>query len=191
MQSYSSSLSFPNIVELINDRGWLKDYASLSVIGTPNIEKEKEALFRLRKLGTDYYLCVSIFQLSSHSLILLTFYGLFEDRFGKEQKIRDEIVKTLEPQIRLIKERLDFSKAKTEFAMLKTAVRFTTRITKVPLERLIPYKSLAGVVVINIIALLVLLYLGSIQAFNSTLAVAIYTLILMISLEAVRLKMKR
>lgn len=186
LQSYSSKLSFKSIVELMMDPKWLKDYASLSITKQHIDEEKKEASLRFKKVGTDYYLCISVF----HNLVLIAFYELLEDRFGKEQNVGDETKKVMDSQIELIKKQLGLSETTTEVGFLKSTVDFATQIAKVPLERIMPYKLHAFVVVFNIIALVVLSYLNSIKTIDSSLVIAVYTLILMVSLELGRSKTK-
>jgi hypothetical protein len=187
METYSSSLGFESIMAVIEDQKWLKDYASLSVVKSEKNEK-KEAFLRLKKLGTHYYLCISIFQQDNQSLVLFTFYELNENRFGKELRISNETKSVFNPQIELIKKKLNLSEILVEVGFTKKACRFATKITKVPLEKIVSYKMHALIVVLNIIAIIMLSYLNSIRTVDSTLAIAIYTLILMVSLEVFRLK---
>jgi len=187
-QMYSSNLEFETILEMLEDSTWLRDYASLFKIESYKDERKGEASYRFQKIGTDYYMCVSLFRRNKQNYLILTFYELYEDRFGREQRVNKEISNILAPQIKLIKKRLELSDAKTEAGILKKAIRFTTQIAKVPLERIAPYRFQVSVFVLNIIAIGALLYMTSVQVLDASLAIALYALILMVSLEAIRFK---
>lgn len=175
----------------MNDRKWLREYASLDLVDRNISKKKKEASFRLKKLGTNYYLCTSISQSNEQNLTLLAFYELHEDRFGREQRVDKKIIDVLNTQVELIKKQLELSETEVELGLLKKAMRYTLEISKIPLERIIPYKYQAGIIVINVISIIILTYLTSLQKINNELAIAVYTLILMISLESVRLKQRK
>jgi hypothetical protein len=122
--------------------------------------------------------------------VLLTSYELREARFGKELIVNEEVTGALASQMEFIQERLKLSKATTEVGFVKKAVHCTVRISKGPFEKMIPYKLQVLIVFLNIIALVALSYFNSIHTIDSSVAIAIYTLILMISLEVFRLRTK-
>ena len=186
VQAYSSNLEFENLVEMLEDRKWLIQYASLETI--QHKDGKEEASFRLNKIRTNHYLCVSIFQRDKQNLVLLTFYELYENRFGRQLRVPEETERVLDSQIKLIKERLNLSEAKAGVGILRKAVRFTTQVARVPVQRIAPYRMHVSVLVLNIIALGALSYLNSIGIIEGSIAIAVYTLIFMVSLEAVRLR---
>lgn len=187
----SSSLEFETLLDTMNDEKWLKEHTSLYLVRSHQDEERKEASYRFGKIGTDYYMCVSIFQKEKTPLVLLTGYRLSENRFGAEQTCEEDIEEILDSQIYALKKKLSLLDAKADETSLNKAALFTAQPSKLPLARIAPFRLQATIFILNVIALIALGYLTSSQRIDTTVAIATYTLILMVSLEAFRLRSKR
>lgn len=99
----SSSLEFKELMAILDDKKWLKEHASLYAVKSHVDEDKQEASLRFGKIGTDYYMCVSIFQEDKSPIVLLTGYRLNENRFGVEQTYEEDTEEVLDSQIHALK----------------------------------------------------------------------------------------
>jgi hypothetical protein len=190
--TYNSGLEFEPILEKLTDAQWLRDYASLVQTGSPHKDVEKgEGLFRLNKIGTNHYLCVSVFKLPKEIWVLFTFYDLCEDRFGVEQRTNETVYEILHPQIALLKDRLKLADSKKDSGVLRRASCFTRQARVRLLERIAPYRLHVSTLVVNMIALGVLAYAILAKTLDIAGAAAIYGLILLVSIEFLKQKLKK
>jgi hypothetical protein len=190
--TFSSGLQFGVLMQMMNDRKWLRDYPSLQRIGSPHKDEERgEASFRLNKIGTNNYMCLSIFRLPKKVSVIFTFYELNEDRFGTEQRVSEETVEILQPQMGLLKEHLKLTQVENEYGTIKKALGFTESVRVRLLERIIPYRLHISVSLLNALVLGILVYESSLKAIPLADAMMIYSLLLLVSIEFLRRKPKK